>query len=223
MDRRAWEAKISTLLCHPSVSGINVEDIFSRQFDFKNDKRIPAELVCLIADVRYNIWDGSIVNKGPSLLFLRRGFEVGAFPGVWSTIDGVRDIESIEDSVPNNYLSIITVLEEIVEETGIPVSMIEDSIVYIGNFFQPNPDKEGFGFENQVHVAHVKEGGLTPPIQLCYEHTGAVWIPLEVLKEDHEEFLHMYYGGAYDQIKRDGLAPNMDKVLGMLFTHLSGC
>jgi len=216
-------------MCHPSMDRVLLNDVSSKTFDFKNDLRIPAVLVCLVTEVQYRIWNGSIVNQGLSLLMMRRGFEVGALPGVWSMIAGVRDFVSSEGSVSVHTLSILSALKEIEEETGIPVTMLEDEVVSIGCFLQPNPDKPEQSFVNVVVFARVKPG-LTPAIHLCHEHTGAVWVPIESIREfcnNHQRFEdekdkeNKKKHPVLTQIVKDCVAQNMrEEVLRMLLTHL---
>ena len=207
-------------MCHPSMDRVLLNDVSSMTFDFKNDIRIPAVLVCLVTEVQYRIWNGNIVNQGLSLLMMRRGFEVGALPGVWSMIAGVRDIVSREGCVPVHTLSIMNALKEIEEETGIPVTMLEDETVTIGNFLQPNPAKPEQCFYNVVVCASIKPG-VTPGIRLCHEHTGAVWIPVKSIRDYLTNSQSLEQHRVLGQVIKDGMAPNTQEVvLPMLLNHL---
>jgi hypothetical protein len=226
MNRSEWLEELKPLLCHPSMKGVGLDTFYQKTFDFNNDLRIPAVLVCLLADVQFHIWNGEIVNKGLSLLMVRRGFEVGALQGVWSMVAGVREILSSKECISAETLTILGALKEIGEETGIPVSMIEDEVVSIGSFLQTNPQKREQGFVNEIVCANVKSG-ITPAIQLCHEHTGAVWVPLESIreyynnpqclqdKERKKDFVVLKH------IIKDGMAENtQEKIFKALIAHL---
>ena len=238
MERNELEKEMASLMSHPSVSGVQLGDVFSKTFDFKNDMRIPAVLVCLLADVQFRIWNGTIVNKGLSLLMMRRGFELGALPGVWSMIAGVRDYSSSEGKVSTQKLTIMNALKEVEEETGISASMLEDEVIIMGNFLQPNPTNPQQGFVNVVVCARLKPG-LTPGIRLCHEHTGAVWVSIDSIREFQNwsnslsgrvcTFIGKYFKTIFkflkinkilQQVLVDGMAPNMEEKVFRMLRHL---
>lgn len=221
MDRNEWLAKTTPLMSHPRMDGVSLEDVSCKKYDFDRNRWIPAVLVCLVTERQYCIWNGTVINGGLSLLMMRRGFEVGAITGVWSMIAGIRDLVSSKGSISVHSLSILTVLKEIGGETGIPVTKLEDEIFSMGSFHQINPENSEQWFVNEVFFARVKPG-LTPGILLCHEHSGAVWVPIESIREfcnnplrfeDEKDVENKKNHPVLSQVVKDGMAPNMREVV----------
>lgn len=207
------------LFTHDRTKGINPEDVTKHRFDLDNDKEIPGVIVCLVTDVRYQSWDGSVVDAGKSVLLMRRSFEVNAYPGLWSMVDGLRDLVVVSD--PSAYVSdaaleCANVLEEIVEEAGFQVGMIS-TIEKIGKLWQHNTGKEWQVFDLSIYYAYLK-ADITPPITLSYEHFGAVWANLNDVRSLLSSSNGCCWGlnPVLEQVFLDKTVPNIPKILSML-------
>jgi hypothetical protein len=151
---------------------------------------------------------------------MRRRFEVSAFQGLWSVVDGLQDLVVVPNpstKVNDTDLEYVNVLEEIVEETGYQVEMIS-KIEKIGNLVQPNPSKDWQVYNLSVFYAQLK-ADITPPVTLSYEHFGAVWANVSAVRN----FLFSKKNCCYcepnlvlDQVLRDKTAPNIPQILSML-------
>jgi hypothetical protein len=145
--------------------------------DFAKDMRIPVLIVYVTCDYSFEVFGGRIIKKGPSVLLLRRGFNVGAMPGLWSVIAGVDDI--VDRRLINQAGQRLRVVDEITTESGISPEAIED-LICIGHRDQPNPSNPEQVFGQTLYWAEVNP---VDRVSLDYEHTGAIFVPIRVIGE----------------------------------------
>ena len=82
----------------------------------------------------------------------------------------------------------------------------------------PNPQREWQTFDLSVFYAHLT-AEITPPITLSYEHTGAVWVTLDTVRDFLEAPVtsdSWKQDPVFDQVLRDKIAPNMLYIFSLL-------
>lgn len=192
---------------HPSTG--RMEEFVCRNFDFAIAGRMPVLIVYVTCDYSFEVFGGRIIEKGPCVLLLRRGFSVGAMPGLWSVVAGVDDI--IDPRLMPFLGKEIRVVDEISDETGISYGNIIN-LSHIGERDQPNSSKPDQIFEQFHYWAKVNP---VKTVSLNYEHTGAIWVPIQVIGK------YLETGATEDKelqtILRDGVVPGFFEGMSFLW------
>jgi hypothetical protein len=177
-----------------------IEEFECQTVDFKNDMRIPVLIVYVTCNYSFEVFGGQIKEKGSSVLLLRRGFNVAAMPGLWSVVAGVDDV--IDERLMELERQQLRVLDEIRTEAGIS----DESVIYtslIGRRDQPNPSNPKQIFEQSLFWVEVEP---MKRVSLDYEHTGAIFVPISVIRE------YLDTGATEDKellvILKDGVTPD---------------
>jgi hypothetical protein len=160
------------------VTPTGPQEVQCRTFDFVTATEIPVLIGYLTCDYSFTVFGGRVINKGRSVLLLRRGFNVSVMVGQWSINAGMDDI--IDQRFTPEECRELRAFDEVVDETGIEPGMIT-SFTCIGQRNQPNPDRVVQSFSQTLFWA---EAQPIDRIALCYEHTGAIWVPIKVILRD---------------------------------------
>ena len=177
-----------------------MEELECQTVDFVTDMRIPVLIIYVTCNYSFEIFGGHIIERGPSVLLLRRGFNVSAMPGLWSVVAGVDDIVDTRFNAIERQE--IRVVNEISEESGIPYEGIR-KLILMAYRDQPNASNQGQIFRQSLYWVEVDP---VKRVSLDYEHTGAIFVPIRVIEE------YLETGATEDKelsvILKDGVTPD---------------
>ena len=145
-----------------------------RWYNFDSVEEDPEIPVVLVFVTRHILHAKENYQPGPEVLFMRRGFLVGALQGQWSPIAGVDDLH-----MPDNPEEATrqVVLAELEDEAGI--TDLAGEVTYFGKNHYPDPRKPGRTYVQQLFHVQANYGSVV----VDWENIGSIWVPISAVAE----------------------------------------